>query len=31
MTKLEEVQEMLSRLMALYPDSLCYGGLDGDE
>lgn len=31
MTKLEEVQETLSRLMALYPDSLCYGGLDGDE
>ena len=30
MTKLEEVQETLSRLMALYPNSLCYGGVDGD-
>ena len=30
MTKLEEVQETLSRLTALYPDSLCYGGMDGD-
>lgn len=29
MTKLEEVQETLSRLTALYPDSLCYGGVDG--
>jgi hypothetical protein len=25
MTKREEVQETLSRLTALYPDSLCYG------
>ena len=31
MPKLEEVQERLSRLTALYPDSLCYVGLDGDE
>lgn len=31
MTRLEEVQETLSRLTALYPDSLCYDGLDGDE
>jgi hypothetical protein len=31
MTHLEEVQETLSRLTALYPDSLCYGGLEGDE
>lgn len=31
MTKLEEVQETLSRLTALHPDRLCYGGLDGDE
>jgi hypothetical protein len=31
MTKLEEVQDTLSRLTALYPDSLCYGSLDGDE
>jgi len=29
LTKLEEVQETLSRLTALYPDSLCYGGLGG--
>ena len=27
MTNLEEVQETLSRLTALYPESLCYGGL----
>ena len=31
MTNLEVVQETLSRLTALYPDSLCYGGLEGDE
>ncbi|MBN6739347.1 transposase [Acidithiobacillus sp. MC6.1] len=31
MTKLEEVQATLSRLTARYPDSLCYGGLGGDE
>lgn len=31
MTNLEEVQETLSRLTALYPESLCYGGLEGDE
>jgi hypothetical protein len=31
MTKLEEVQETLSRLTALYPDSLCYGDVDGAE
>ena len=30
MTKLEAVQETLSRLTALHPDSLCYGGVDGD-
>ncbi|KJS38475.1 MAG: transposase [Rhodospirillaceae bacterium BRH_c57] len=30
MTKLEEIQDTLSRLTALYPDSLCYGNLDGD-
>ena len=29
MTKLAEIQKTLSRLTALYPDSLCYGGLDG--
>ena len=28
MTKLEEVQETLSQLTALYPDSLCYGATD---
>ena len=31
MTKLEEIQETLSQLTALYPDSLCYGGLDNVE
>ncbi|WP_299163866.1 hypothetical protein [Accumulibacter sp.] len=31
MTNLEEVQATLSQLTALYPDSLCHGGLDGDE
>ena len=31
MTNLEEVQETLSRLTALYPDSLCYGCLEGDQ
>ena len=31
MTKLEEIQDTLSRLTALYPDSLYYGGLDGAE
>jgi hypothetical protein len=31
MTKLEELQETLSRLTALYPDSLCHGGVDGPE
>jgi hypothetical protein len=30
MTKLEEVQETLSRLTALYLGSLCYSGVDGD-
>jgi hypothetical protein len=29
-TKLEEIQDKLSQLTALYPDSLCYSGLDGD-
>ena len=28
--KLEEIQDTLSQLTALYPDSLCHGGLDGD-
>ena len=31
MTNLEEVQATLSQLTALYSDSLCHGGLDGDE
>ncbi|WP_233203308.1 hypothetical protein [Mycetohabitans endofungorum] len=30
MTKLEEIQNTLSELTALYPDSLCYGELDDD-
>ncbi len=31
MTKLAEVQDTLSQLTALYPDSLCYGGADDTE
>lgn len=31
MTKLEEIQDSLSQLMALYPDSLCYGATDCAE
>ena len=31
MTKLEEIQETLSRSTALYPDSLCHDGLGGNE
>jgi predicted XRE-type DNA-binding protein len=31
MINLEEVQATLSQLTTLYPDSLCNGGMDGDE
>jgi hypothetical protein len=31
MTKLEEIQDTLPQLTALYPDSLCYGAMDCAE